>query len=102
MNSSGLAFTFLTLVGTLAALDLSGAHQLPAPEPATAQQSVMRIDQPQNVDDDIEARLVTKFVDSGTTVVGRAAHRCVTAEGSNHEGPVQYCFGTPAPQIIYY
>ncbi len=103
MNSSALAFAFLTLVGTLAALDLVSTHQPATPEPVTARQSVMRVDQPQNADDDIEARLVKKFVDNGalTITAGRAAHRCVTAEGWNHEGPVQYCFGTPAPQIIH-
>jgi hypothetical protein len=101
MTTSGLAFTVLTLVATLAALDLSGAHQMPALQPAAAQPSVLRVDQ--STSDDIEARLVMSFADSSkvAAATGPAIHRCATADGVKFEGPAQYCFGAPAPEIIY-
>lgn len=102
MTSSGLAFTVLTLVATLLALDLSGAHQLPALQSVTTQASVIRVDQPK-ADDDIEARLVKSFTDSRKVAAanGPAVHRCATVEGSSLAGPAQYCFGAPVPEIIY-
>lgn len=102
MTSSGLAVTVLTLVATLAALDLSGAHQLSVSPTTVAQTSVIRIDQPKS-DDEIETRLVKSFIDSrnATAARGPAVHRCVNAQGARNEGPAQYCFGAQAPEIIY-
>jgi len=105
MKSSGLAFLALTLVATLAALDLSNAHTAPASPPATAQVSVVRIDQPM-ASDEIEMRLVKSFTDSATAVPGVAVngpaiHRCVTTDNAGLQGPARYCFGAPAPEIIY-
>lgn len=108
MTSSGLAFTVLTLVATLAALDLSSAYTAPAPQPATAQASVIRIDQSM-ANDDVEMRLMKSLTDSKTATPavaanGPAIHRCVTTNNADNAGrgdPAQYCFGAPVPEIIY-
>lgn len=101
MISSGLAFTVLTLTATLAALDLSGAHQLPASQQVSARASTIHMNQPAR-EDDIEARLTRPLVHSRSTPAAesRAIHRCATAANAGHS-KAQYCFGAPAPEIIY-
>ncbi len=102
MTSSGLAFTALTLVATLAALDLSGAHQLPTAPATATPPSVVRLDMRPSAAE-TEGRVVQLFMASqdAPAVHDRALLRCVTVDGAGNDGPDRYCFGAPAPQLIY-
>lgn len=106
VKSSGLAVTVLTLVVTLVALDLSGAHQLPAQAPAATPASVIRVDDAQS-EAAVTARLVHSVMESQSATAtpfmnhGRVVHRCITVPASPTEGPLEYCLGAPAARIDY-
>jgi hypothetical protein len=101
MKSSTLAVTLVALIGAFAALDLSGAHQLPAVEHAAPQ--MRTVSDEATEDDEVEGRIVQTFlrteVDGATH--GRAVHRCVSESATDTRGPLQYCFGAPAPTLVY-
>jgi hypothetical protein len=101
MKSSTLAVALVTLIGAFAALDLSGAHQLPAVEHSAPQ--MRSVSDEATADDEVEGRVVQTFlrteIDGATH--GRAVHRCVSESATDKSAPLQYCFGAPAPALIY-
>jgi hypothetical protein len=104
MKSSTLALTLLALIGTFAALDLSGAHQLPAISyDASSVRAVASNNAEAGEDDEVEGRIVQTFLRTEIDGAGgaRAVHRCVSESATNNNGPLQYCFGAPAPQLMY-
>ena len=106
MKSSGLALTVLTLVGTLAVLDLSGAHQLPTQHADNTKVSMSRIGEAQ-AEESIKARLINSLMETPSSKStlsigqGRAVHRCVTDSAASSVGPMEYCFGAHAVEIDY-
>jgi hypothetical protein len=91
MKSSGLAVTVLTLLVTLVALDLSGAHQVPAQPPPLPRVSIVHLNDALS-EDSVRKRLVSSVMESQASTTapfmnhGRVVHRCVTVHASGTAG----------------